>query len=75
MQFEQLQDIIAKQLNLDKENITLTTSLTDDLKADSLDIVEIIMTIEDTFGIEIEDEAAEKFKVLKDVVDYVNSKL
>ncbi len=72
MVFEKVKDIIAEQLNLQDDSvITPETSLTKDLEADSLDAVEIIMGIEDEFGIEIPDEDVEKFFLVGDLVKYV----
>ncbi len=72
MVFEKIKEIIAEQLGLDDNSIiTLETSLTKDLEADSLDAVEIIMNIEDEYDIEIPDEDAEKFQLVGDIVKYV----
>lgn len=72
MVFEKIKEILAEQLAIeDTSVITLETSLTKDLEADSLDAVEIIMGIEDEFGIEIPDEDAEKFALVGDMVKYV----
>ncbi len=69
--FEKIKDIIHEQLSVDKETITLETDLMKDLEADSLDAVEIIMSIEEEFEIEIPDEDAEGFKTVEDLVRYV----
>lgn len=72
MVFKKIKEIIAEQLSIDDDSvITLDTSLTKDLEADSLDAVEIIMAIEDEYGIEIPDEDAEKFSLVGDLVKYV----
>jgi len=74
MVFQKVKEIIAEQLGLeDVEGIERTTSLMGDLEADSLDAVEIIMAIEDEFGVEIPDEEAEGFKNIGDIVDYVET--
>lgn len=74
MTFERIKEIIIDQLALDESTvITLDTALTEDLEADSLDAVEIIMSIEDEYGIEIPDDVATEFKSIKDIVDYVDS--
>ncbi|MDU7941956.1 MAG: acyl carrier protein, partial [Citrobacter freundii] len=66
--FERVREIIAEQLGIDDLNtITLNTSLTEDLEADSLDAVEVIMALEDEYGIEIPDEEAENFKCIGDI--------
>ncbi|GAA0241285.1 acyl carrier protein [Metaclostridioides mangenotii] len=70
--FERIKEIIADQLGLDDtEEITTTTSLVDDLEADSLDAVEIVMALEDEFDIEIPDEEAEQFKNIGDICKYI----
>ena len=72
--FEQVKKIIIDELALDEDTvITATTSLMGDLEADSLDAVEIIMAIEDEFGIEVPDEDAENFKNIGDIVKYVET--
>ena len=74
--FEKIRDIIADHLEIEEvENIKLETSLMNDLEADSLDAVEVMMDIEDEFDIEIPDEDAEEFKNIKDIVSYVESKI
>jgi len=76
MTFEKIREIVAEQLGVkDIENINKGTSLIDDLEADSLDAVEIIMSIEDEFDIEIPDEEAEGFNNIGDIVIYVEKKL
>lgn len=71
MVFEKIRDIIVDQLSVDESMVTVDTNITKDLEADSLDAVEIIMAIEDEFDIEIPDEEAEKFKLVGDLVKYV----
>jgi len=74
MVLQKVKEIIADQLGIDDvESITSTTSLMGDLEADSLDAVEIIMAIEDEFGVEIPDEEAESFKNIGDIVEYVEA--
>lgn len=68
-------EIISEQLGLDKDEIQLEASFIDDLGADSLDIVEMIMTIEDDFDIEISDEDAEKIVSVQDAITYINDKM
>lgn len=63
--------IVAKQLDVTEENVTLDASFIDDLGADSLDVVELVMTLEDEFGCEIPDELAEKIITLNDAVAYI----
>ncbi|CEP79342.1 acyl carrier protein [Paraclostridium sordellii] len=72
--FERIREIIAEQLGIDDLNtITLNTSLTEDLEADSLDAVEVIMAIEDEYGIEIPDEEAENFKCIGDICNFIEA--
>ena len=74
MTFDKIKAIVKEQLGLDDEvEINATTSLMGDLEADSLDAVEIIMAIEDEFGVEIPDEEAEKFKNIGDIATYVDA--
>ncbi len=72
MAFDKIRDIIVENLDVDADEITLETSLKDDLGADSLDAVEIVMAVEEEFGIEIPDEEAQKIVTVKDIVDYVS---
>ena len=66
--------IISEQLSIDDvDTITLDTSLTEDLEADSLDAVEVIMALEDEFGIEIPDEEAEHFKTIGDICKFIEN--
>lgn len=69
--FEKVKSIIVDQLGAEESSITLEASFIDDLEADSLDIVELIMGIEEEFGIEIPDADAEKVITVGDVVDYI----
>ena len=71
--FEKIQEIIADKLSIDAEEITLDSSFIDDLNADSLDIVELIMALEDELEMEIPDEDVENFKTVGDVVNYVKA--
>jgi len=72
--FERIKELIIEELVLDEDiEITEKTSLMDDLEADSLDAVEIIMALEDEFDIEIPDEAAEDFKNIGDIVKYIEA--
>jgi acyl carrier protein len=68
---EKVKGIIVEQLGVDEEEVTLEASFTDDLGADSLDIVELVMAFEEEFGIEIPDEDAEKISTVKEAVDYI----
>lgn len=71
MVFEKMQQILAEQLDADIESITLETDIQDDLGADSLDVVEMLMSIEDEFDIEIPDDQIENLKTVGNVVDYI----
>ncbi len=74
MNFEQLQDLIAEGLGVDKEQVTMEADLAQDLGADSLDAVELIMAIEDEFDMTIDDETAQSFKTVKEIVAFIESK-
>ena len=71
--FEKIRDIISEQLNIDKEIITLDTSLKDDLGADSLDLFELVMALEDEYQFEIPYEDLEKIETISDVIEYLKS--
>ena len=75
MTFEKIRSIIMDQLSADESMVSMETNLMKDLEADSLDAVEIIMAIEEEFGIEIPDETAEEFETVGDMVDYVDSQI
>lgn len=75
MVLEKLSNIVAEQLGMDNGAIKAETLLKEDLKADSLDIVEIIMAIEEEFDIQVDDEDALKFKTIGDVAAYIESLL
>lgn len=70
---EALKKIVAESLGISEEEIAPSASFIDDLGADSLDIVELVMAIEKTFDIEIPDEDAEKIATVQDAIDYVSS--
>ncbi len=69
--FERLKKLIVEQLGVDEEEVTPTASFVEDLNADSLDLVELIMSLEEEFGMEISDEDAEKIQKVQDAVDYI----
>ena len=72
--FEKVKKIIFEQLSIeDADTVTPQASFVDDLGADSLDTVELVMALEEEFDIEIPDEAAEKIKTVQDTVDYISS--
>ena len=68
---EKLKQIIVEQLGVDEAEVTPSASFVDDLGADSLDIVELVMAFEEAFEIEIPDEDAEKIKTVKDAIEYI----
>lgn len=75
MEFEKIQTIIAKVLNIDPSKITPETTFVDDLDADSLDVLQIIMGIEDEFHIQIPDDAADNIITVADAVNQIKSAL
>lgn len=75
MEFEKLQGIIAEVLNIEPEDISMASTFVDDLGADSLDIFQIIMGIEEEFDIEIPTEAAEQIVSVNDAVEQIKSAL
>jgi acyl carrier protein len=70
---EKVKSIIVEQLGVDEDEVTLDASFTEDLGADSLDIVELVMAFEEEFGIEITDEEAEKISNVREAVDYIQN--
>ncbi len=70
---EKVKKIIAEQLDVDAANVKPEASFVDDLGADSLDTVELVMALEEEFGIEIPDEDAEKITTVQHAVDYINA--
>jgi acyl carrier protein len=69
--YDRLKKIIVEQLGVDEEEVTPQASFVDDLNADSLDLVELIMSLEEEFGMEISDEDAERIQKVQDAVDYI----
>ena len=69
---EKVRDIVVEQLGVEADEVSIDSTFIDDLGADSLDIVELIMAFEEEFNIEIPDEAAEKIKTVQDVVTYID---
>ncbi len=69
--YERLKKIIVEQLGVDEEEVTPTASFVEDLNADSLDLVELIMSLEEEFGMEISDEDAERIQKVSDAVEYI----
>ena len=71
MIFESVKDTLAEQFEIDPSEITMDTNLIDDIGADSLDVVELIMTLEDTYGITISDEEAANLVTVRKIVDFL----
>ncbi len=73
MVFEKVKALIVEQLDVDPDTVTMETDFMKDLEADSLDAVEIILGVEDEYGIEIPDEVAENFTKVADIVEYIEA--
>ncbi len=73
MVFEKIRKILAEQLDANEDDITADTKIEDDLHADSLDVVELLMSIEDEFEVEIPDEEIENLKTVGDVAEYIQN--
>ena len=71
--FDKVKAIVVEQLGVDEAEVTIDSTFIDDLGADSLDIVELIMALEEEFNVEIPDDVAEKIKTVKDTVEYIDS--
>ena len=71
MIYEKVKSIIAEQLDIDPESVTYDSTITDDLGADSLDVVDLVMSFEDEFGVEIPDDAVETIHTVSDIVKYI----
>lgn len=71
--FDKVKEIVVEQLGVDEDAVTLSASFVDDLGADSLDIVELIMAFEEEFNVEIPDAEAEKISTVGDAVDYIKA--
>lgn len=71
MVFERIRQILMDQLDLEEEKITMESDIVEDLEADSLDVVDLVMTMEDEFGVEVPDDQIEGFRTVGDIVRYV----
>ena len=74
MVFEKVREILMDQLDVEEDAITMEASITDDLGADSLDVVDLVMSLEEEFDCEIPDEEIENIKTVGDIVHYIESK-
>ncbi len=74
MVFEKIRTILAEQFSEDEKSITLSTNLTEDLGADSLDLADVLMAIEDEFEVEVLDEDIESIKTVGDIVEYIEAR-
>ena len=73
MEFQKLQKIIAEVLNISEDKITMESTFVDDLKADSLDLFEMVMALEENYGIEIPTDDLGQLETVADVIDYIQS--
>ena len=71
MVFERIREIICDQLDLEDDKVTLDSDIMEDFEADSLDVVDLVMSIEDEFGLEVPDDQIENFRTVGDVVRYI----
>lgn len=74
MVFDKVKEVIVDKLNVDEDKVTMAATITEDLGADSLDVVDLIMALEEEFDIEIPDEEAENIKTVSDIVKYIEDK-
>ncbi len=73
MVFDKVKEILVDQLDLDPDQVTMESSFTEDLGADSLDLVDLVMSLEDEFGVEVPDDAIETMKTVGDAVKYIEA--
>lgn len=73
MVFDKIKDIIVEQLDVEEDAVTMEASITEDLGADSLDVVDLVMSIEESFDVEIPDEEVENIKTVGDIVKYIEN--
>ncbi len=75
MVFEKIKSILAEQLSVEEDNMTMETNIAKDLGADSLDVVELLMSIEDEFDVEIPDEEIENIKTIGELTEYIKNNM
>ena len=75
MVFDKIKDIIVEQLDVEEDAVTMEASITEDLGADSMDVVDLVMSIEESFDVEIPDEEVENIKTVGDIVKYIENKV
>ena len=75
MVFDKIKDIIVEQLDVEEDAVTMEASITEDLGADSLDVVDLVMSIEESFDVENPDEEVENIKTVGDIVKYIENKV
>lgn len=75
MVFDKIKDIIVEQLDVEEDAVTMEASITEDLGADSLDVVDLVMSIEESLDVEIPDEEVENIKTVGDIVKYIENKV
>ena len=73
MTFEKIRTILSEQLSVEEDEITLDSNIIDDLGADSLDLVDMAMTVEDEFGVELPEEMLEKVQTVEDIINYIDN--
>lgn len=73
MVYEKIKSIIVEQFSIEEDQVSMETSFRDDLNADSIDLVELIMTLEDEFDLEVEDEEVENINTVEDAVTYIEN--
>ena len=71
MVFERIREVICDQLELEEDKVTMDSDIMEDFEADSLDVVDLVMSIEDEFGLEVPDDQIENFRTVGDVVRYI----
>ncbi|MBQ8107139.1 MAG: acyl carrier protein [Ruminococcus sp.] len=74
MVFDKIREIIVEQLDVDEDKVTAEASITEDLGADSLDVVDLVMSIEESFDVEVPDEEVENIKTVGDIVKFIEAK-